>query len=98
MSCRIEPNTEFEQGAVRGQHSQSFEETNFPEQGKNQMHTTSHRVSLYNIYFIFMIVHLRVGVWWKLVALQTPLLEYLAYPYERNRTIVWLLLRNVGHR
>jgi hypothetical protein len=28
-------------------------------------------------------VHLRVGVLWNLVALGTPLQEYLVYPYER---------------
>jgi hypothetical protein len=39
-------------------------------------------LSLYNIYFMLMIVHLCVGVLWNLVALQTPLQEYLAYPYE----------------
>jgi hypothetical protein len=33
-------------------------------------------LSLYNIYFIFMIVHLCVGVLWNLVALQTPLQVY----------------------
>jgi hypothetical protein len=63
MSCRIGPNVEFEQGAVRGQPSLSFEEANlFPEQGKHRMHTPSHMVSLYNIYFIFMVVHLHIGV------------------------------------
>jgi hypothetical protein len=63
MSCHIGPNAEFEQGAIRGQPSRSFEEANlFPEQGKHRMHTPSHRVSLYNIYFMFMIVHLCVGV------------------------------------
>jgi hypothetical protein len=42
MSCRIGPNTEFEQGAVEGQPSRSFEEANlFPEQGKHQMHNPS---------------------------------------------------------
>jgi hypothetical protein len=39
------------------------------EQDKHQLHNPSHRVSLYNIYFMFMIVHLRVGVQWNLVAL-----------------------------
>jgi hypothetical protein len=45
-----------------------------------------------------MIVHLHVGVLWKLVALRIPLQEYLVYPRERHRTIVWLLLSNVGHQ
>jgi hypothetical protein len=63
MSCHIGPNTEFEQGAIGGQPSQSFEEANlFPEQGKQRMHTPSHRVFLYNIYFMFLIVPLCVGV------------------------------------
>jgi hypothetical protein len=63
MSCHIGPNIEFEEGVVRGQPSRSFEEANlFPEQGKHQMHNPSHRFPLYNIYFMFMIVHLRVGV------------------------------------
>jgi hypothetical protein len=50
------------------------------------MHTP-HRVSLYNIYFMFMIVYLCVGVWWKLIALPTPLQEYLVYPHDGFRTI-----------
>jgi hypothetical protein len=63
MSCHIGPNVEVEQGAVGGQPSRSFQEANISfEQGKHRMHTTSHRVSIYNIYFLFMIVHLRVGV------------------------------------
>jgi hypothetical protein len=55
------------------------------------MHTP-HMVSLYNICFMFMIVHLRVGVLWKLVALWTPLQEYPAYPYEGNGMIEQLCL------
>jgi hypothetical protein len=44
MSCRIEPNTEFEHGAIRGQHLRSFEEANFfPEQGKHRLHNPSYR-------------------------------------------------------
>jgi hypothetical protein len=31
---------------------------------------------------MFMIVHLRVGVGWKLVVLQTALQEYLVYPHD----------------
>jgi hypothetical protein len=63
MSCHIGPNAELKQGAFGGQSSQSFEEANiFPDQGKHRMHTPSHRVSVYNIYFMFMIVHVRVGV------------------------------------
>jgi hypothetical protein len=62
MSCHIGPNTELERGAARGQPSSSFEETNpFPEQGKHQMHNSSIG-SLYNIYFMYMIVHLHSGV------------------------------------
>jgi hypothetical protein len=42
MSCRIGPNAEFEQGAIGGQPSRSFEEANsFPEQGKYRMHNFS---------------------------------------------------------
>jgi hypothetical protein len=42
MSCRIGPNVEVGQGAVEGQSSPSFEETNpFPEQGKHRMHNPS---------------------------------------------------------
>jgi hypothetical protein len=63
MSCRMGHNVEFEQGAFGGQHSQSFEEANiFPQQGKHRLHTPSHRVLLYNIYFIFLTVHLHVIV------------------------------------
>jgi hypothetical protein len=63
MSCHIRPNAEVEQGAVGGQSSRSFEEVNISfEQCKHRMHTPFHRVSLYNIYFIFMIVYLRIGV------------------------------------
>jgi hypothetical protein len=41
MSCRIGPNTEFEQGAIGGQPSQSFEEANpFPKQGKHRLHNS----------------------------------------------------------
>jgi hypothetical protein len=69
MSCRIGPNTEVGQGDVGGQSSSSFEETNhFPEQGKHRMHNPSIG-SLYNIYFMYIIVHLRVGVGWNLAAL-----------------------------
>jgi hypothetical protein len=93
MSCRIGPNTELEQGAFGGQHSRRFEEAHFfPEQGKHRLLNPSHRFLLYNIYFMFMIVYLRVGVLWKLVALRTLLQVYLVYPYGRNRTIVWLCL------
>jgi hypothetical protein len=75
MSCRIGSNTTLEQGAFGGRHSPSFDETNTPsfEQGKHQLHNPSHRVSLYNLYFVFIIVHLRVGVQWNLVVLRTPL-------------------------
>jgi hypothetical protein len=47
------------------------------------LHDHSHGVSLYNIYFIFMVVHLCVVVLWNIVALWTPLQEHLVYPYER---------------
>jgi hypothetical protein len=47
------------------------------------MHYPSIGLSLYNIYFILMIVHLRVGVLWNLITLRIPLQEYLVYPYER---------------
>jgi hypothetical protein len=39
MPCRIGPNTEIGQGAIVGQPSLNFEETNsFPEQGKHHLH------------------------------------------------------------
>jgi hypothetical protein len=83
MSCCIGPKIELEQGAVGGQPSSSFEETNpFPEQGKHQLHNPSIG-SLYNIYFMYMIVHLRSGVGWNLAALGLfPLHEYLVYPHD----------------
>jgi hypothetical protein len=63
MSCHIGPNTEVAQGAVGGQPSQSFEKTNpFREQGKYRMHNPCIGFT-YNIYFMYMIVHLRIGVW-----------------------------------
>jgi hypothetical protein len=83
MSCRIGPNAEVEQGAVGGQPSRSFEEANlFPEQGKHRMHNPSIG-SLYNIYFMYMIVHLRAGVGWNLAALCLfSLHEYLVYLHD----------------
>jgi hypothetical protein len=83
MSCRIGPNTELERGAAGGQPSSSFEETNpFPEQGKYRMHNSSIG-SLYNIYFMYMIVHLRSGVGYNLAALSLfPIHEYLVYPHD----------------
>jgi hypothetical protein len=63
MSCRMGPNAEFKQGAFEGQPLRSFEEANFsPDQGKHRLQNSSHMVSLHNVYFIFMIVHLCVGV------------------------------------
>jgi hypothetical protein len=83
MSCRIGPNTELERGAVGGQPPSSLEETNpFSEQGKHRMHNLSIG-SLDNIYFMYMIVHLRSGVGWDLAALGLfPLHEYLVYPHD----------------
>jgi hypothetical protein len=59
------------------------------------MHNTSLGFLLYNLYFMFMIVHLCVGVLWNLVALGTPLQEYLVYPYERkvNDSMLCLVCR-----
>jgi hypothetical protein len=81
MSCRIGSNIELERGTAGGQPPSSLEETNpFSEQGKHRLHNPS-QVSLYNIYFIYMIVHLRSGVGWNLAALGLfPLHEYLVYP------------------
>jgi hypothetical protein len=81
MAYHIGPNTKFEQGATGGQSSLSFEETNpFPEQGKHRMHNPS-ICSIYNIYFMYMIVHLCLGAGWNLAALGLfPLHEYLVYP------------------
>jgi hypothetical protein len=83
MSYRTWPNSELEQGAAGGQPSSSFEKTNpFPEQGKHRMHNPSIG-SLYNTYFMYMIVHLRLGVGWNLAALGLfPLHEYLVYPHD----------------
>jgi hypothetical protein len=83
MSCCIGPNAELEQGAIGGQSSQSFEETNsFLEQGKHRMHNPSIG-SHYNTYFMYMIVHLCSGVGWNLAALGLfPLHEYLVYPHD----------------
>jgi hypothetical protein len=83
MSCRMGPNTELERGVAGAQPSSSFEETNpFPKQGKHRMHNPFIG-SLYNIYFMYMIVHLRSGVGWNLVALRLfPLHEYLVYPHD----------------
>jgi hypothetical protein len=62
VSCRIGPNAEVEQGAVGGQPSRSFEETNnFPEQGKHRLHNPCIDL-LNNIYFMYMIVHLHIEV------------------------------------
>jgi hypothetical protein len=71
----------LEQGATGGQPSSSFEETNaFPDQGKHRMHNPSIG-SLYNIYFMYLIMHLRSGAGWNLAALGLfPLHEYLVYP------------------
>jgi hypothetical protein len=83
MSCHIGPNIELERGAAGGQPSSSFDETNpFPEQGKHRMHNPSIS-SLYNIYFMYMIVHLRSGVGWNLAALGLfPLHENLVYLHD----------------
>jgi hypothetical protein len=93
MSCRRGPNTELEQGAAGGQPSQSFEEANpFPEQGKHRMHNPSVG-SLYNIYFMYMTLHLRVGVGWNLTALGLfSLHEYLVYHHDGFRMLEWLCL------
>jgi hypothetical protein len=39
-----------------------------------------------------MIVHLHIGVSWKLVVLRTLLQEYLVDPHDGFRTIEWLCL------
>jgi hypothetical protein len=44
------------------------------------MHNPSIDFSLCNIYFMFIIVHLRIGVQWNLVALWTPLQVILFTP------------------
>jgi hypothetical protein len=83
MPCRIAPNSELEQGAAGGQPSSSFEETNpFPKQGKHRMHNPSIG-SLYNTYFMYMIVHLHSGVGWNQATLGSFLLhKYLVYPHD----------------
>jgi hypothetical protein len=63
MSCHIGPNTELERGAAGGQPSLSLEETDsFSEQGKHRCIILVY-VLLYNVYFMYMVVHLRIGVW-----------------------------------
>jgi hypothetical protein len=81
MSCRIGPNTELERGAAGGQTPSSLDETNcFSEQGKHRFIILVY-VLPYNIYFMYMIMHLRTGVGWNLVALGLfPLQRYLVYP------------------
>jgi hypothetical protein len=45
--------------------------------------STSTLGPLYNIYFMYMIMHLRAGVGWNLAALGLfPLHEYLVYPHD----------------
>jgi hypothetical protein len=74
INARIGPNTELDQGAFGVQHLRSLEEAILPlEQGKHRLHNPSHRVLLYNLYFMLMLMHLRIGVQWNLVALRTPL-------------------------
>jgi hypothetical protein len=52
---------------------------------------------LYNIYFMYMIVHLCARVGWNLAALGLfPLHEYLVYPHDRFRTLEWLYLVLLG--
>jgi uncharacterized membrane protein YbaN (DUF454 family) len=69
MSCHIGSNTELEREATGGQPSSSLEETNsFPEQGKHRCIILVY-VLFYNIYFMYMIVHLHTRVRWNLVAL-----------------------------
>jgi hypothetical protein len=62
MSCRIGHNTELEQGATGGQPSRSFEEANISLSKESTECIILLYVSFYNIYFMFMIVHLRIGV------------------------------------
>jgi hypothetical protein len=89
MSCHIGPNTNFEQWAIGRQPSRSFEEANlFPEQGKHRIYNPSHRFSLYNIYFIFRIVHLCVGV---LKVHLGPLVGFGVWMTKRLKSY-WLLL------
>jgi hypothetical protein len=53
----------------------------FLSKGKHRMHNTCIDL-LYNIYFIYMVVHLRIGVWWKPVALWLPLTRIPCLPYD----------------
>jgi hypothetical protein len=73
----------LERGVAGGQPPSSLEETNpFSEKGKHQMHNPFIG-SLYNTYFMYMIVHLRLGVGWNLAALGLfPLHEYPVYPHD----------------
>jgi hypothetical protein len=61
-------------------------------QGKHRMHNSS-ICSLYNIYFMYMIVHLRARFGWNLAALGLfSLHEYIVYPHNGFRTLEWLCL------
>ncbi len=93
MSCRIGPNAELERGAAGSQTPSSLEETNcFSEQGKHRCIILVY-VSFYNIYFMYMIVHLRTGVGWNLVALGLfSLTKVPCLPHDGFRTLEWLCL------
>jgi hypothetical protein len=81
MSCRIGPNTELERGVAGGKTPSSLEEANFfSEQGKHRCKILV-QILLYNIYSMYMIVHLRTGVGWNLAALGLfPLPRYFVTP------------------
>jgi hypothetical protein len=78
MSCRIGSNVKVEQGAVGRQPLRSFEEANI----SLSKISTECIILLYNIYFMYMIVHLCIGVWWNLVALYIPLTKIPCLPYD----------------
>jgi hypothetical protein len=62
MLCRIGPNTELEQGVVGDNLRDALKKLIFPLSKASTECIILLYVSFYNIYFMFMIVHLRVGV------------------------------------
>jgi hypothetical protein len=92
MSCRIGPNAEVEQGAVRGQPSQSFEEDNiFFEQGKHLMHNPYIGFTLEYLHYVYDCAFTCRSLM-ETSYITDPLTRYLVYPHDGCRTIEWLCL------
>jgi hypothetical protein len=45
-----------------------------------------------------MLVHLSLGVQWKLSCIMSPLTNYLVYPYESKIIVSMTMLSSVGYR